>query len=223
MTRDSQTTRGDRSRADDARTRVLLAGGVLAGPLFVLVAAIQVVTRDGFDLSRHPISLLSLGELGWIQITNFVVTGLLVVACAGGVRRAMHPGRAGTWGPILVLGVGVGLVAGGAFLADPYLGFPLGTPTNGPAHPSWHGAVHNIAPGLALDAAIVAGFVFARRYVGLRERAMAGYCVATSAAILALSFWPSRDGISVRLAVAITLALAMIAVISVSLARQTRS
>jgi hypothetical protein len=54
---------------------------------------------DGFDLSRHPISLLSLGSLGWIQIANFVVTGGLYVACAVGMWRALRPGRNGTWGP----------------------------------------------------------------------------------------------------------------------------
>jgi hypothetical protein len=46
--------------------------------------------------------LLSLGDLGWIQIANFVVTGALFVACAVGLRRVLHPGRAGTWGPRLV-------------------------------------------------------------------------------------------------------------------------
>jgi Protein of unknown function (DUF998) len=52
-------------------TNVLLACRLMAGPLFVGVAVGQVLLRDGFDLTRHPLSLLSLGELGWIQVTNF--------------------------------------------------------------------------------------------------------------------------------------------------------
>jgi hypothetical protein len=40
-------------------TRALLASGVVAGPLFVAVALLQALTRDGFDLRRHPLSLLS--------------------------------------------------------------------------------------------------------------------------------------------------------------------
>jgi hypothetical protein len=52
------------------RTAQLLACGIVAGPLFLAVALIQAFTRDGYDLSRHPISLLTLGELGWIQITG---------------------------------------------------------------------------------------------------------------------------------------------------------
>ncbi|MGH3924100.1 MAG: hypothetical protein ACRDTT_14750 [Pseudonocardiaceae bacterium] len=40
------------SRSRTPLTRALLACGVLAGPLFVVVAAIQALTRAGFDLGR---------------------------------------------------------------------------------------------------------------------------------------------------------------------------
>jgi len=94
-------------------TRAFLACGVVAGPLFVLVALLQVLFRDGFDLSRHPLSLLSLGEWGWIQISNFVVGGLLAIGFAIGLRRVLRPGRRATWAPLLVGGYGLGLIAGG--------------------------------------------------------------------------------------------------------------
>jgi hypothetical protein len=42
---------------------------------------------DRFNLSYHPLSLLSLGALGRIQISNFVVTGGLYIAGAGGLLR----------------------------------------------------------------------------------------------------------------------------------------
>nr|WP_241825674.1 DUF998 domain-containing protein [Micromonospora sp. CB01531] len=80
----------------------LLAGGIAVGPLFAVVAAAQVLTRDGFDLSRQPLSLLALGQHGWIQIANFVVSGLLALAGAAGLRRALRGGAGGTWGPALV-------------------------------------------------------------------------------------------------------------------------
>ena len=60
----------------------LLTAGIAAGPLFLGVWAMQAFTRTGFDPSRHPLSLLSLGNLGWIQIANFAVTGALYLACA---------------------------------------------------------------------------------------------------------------------------------------------
>jgi len=74
-------------------------------------ALLQAFTREGFDFRRHPISLLSNGDLGWVQITSFVVNGLLIVASAVGIRRALHPGRGGTWGPLLIGIVGAGTIA----------------------------------------------------------------------------------------------------------------
>jgi len=139
---------------------VLLACGVVAGPLFIVVALLQVLTRDGFDLSRHPLSLLSLGDLGWVQISNFVVSGLLSVAFAVGLRWVLHPGRAGTWGPLLVGAYGVGLIMGGVFVADPALGFPPGTPQGVPDQLSWHAVLHAIAPPMAFLSLIVACLVF---------------------------------------------------------------
>jgi len=109
-------------------TRTLLTCGVVAGPLFVVMALLQSFTRDGFDLKRHPISMLSLGDLGWIQIANFVIVGLLFTAYAVGMRRVLHPGRGGTWGPLLIGAFGVSQIVGGVFLADPGLGFPPGAP-----------------------------------------------------------------------------------------------
>jgi hypothetical protein len=78
----AQTTK----RATSAR---LLACGVAAGPLFLAVWAVQAFTREGFDPTYHPISLLSLGDLGWIQIANFVVTGALYLAAAAGLLATL--------------------------------------------------------------------------------------------------------------------------------------
>lgn len=128
------------------RTRLLLTAGVLAGPLFVIVVAVQILTREGFDLSRHPISLLSVGDLGWIQMANFVIAGILAFGFAAAVRRGLRAGRGATWGPRLFGIYGIGLIAGGVFAADPALGFPPGTPDGIPASFSWHGTLHAFAP-----------------------------------------------------------------------------
>jgi hypothetical protein len=42
----------------------------------------QMLVRHGFDIRRHALSLLTNGDLGWIQILNFVLPGLLVIAGA---------------------------------------------------------------------------------------------------------------------------------------------
>ena len=110
-------------------TRSLLGLGLVAGPVYVTTWLVQAVTRDGFDLTRHPASVLANGDLGWIQVANLMVTGLLVIAFALGLRRVQTDGRAGRWAPGLVGLYGLSLVAAGIFRADPVEGFPLGTPT----------------------------------------------------------------------------------------------
>jgi hypothetical membrane protein len=183
-------------------TPALLACGVVSGPLFAGVALVQVLTRDGFDLSRHPLSLLSLGDLGWVQIANFVVAGLLAIAFAVASRRVLRPGRAATWGPRLLGLYGIGLVAGGVFVADPGAGFPPGAPEGAPEQLSWHGALHAVAPPLAFLSLILACLVVARRFAAAGERGWAVYSIATALGCLALTAWPDLDGLSVRLALA---------------------
>ena len=57
-------------------TRRLLLLGAAAGPLFLVAATIQSLPRADYDLVRHPISSLAIGGHGWVQDTNFIVTGL---------------------------------------------------------------------------------------------------------------------------------------------------
>jgi len=101
-------------------TKSLLGYGVIAGPVFVVVSLAQALTRPGFDPARHAWSLLSNGDLGWIQVTNFVAAGLMTAALAVGLRRA----GAGTWAPRLIGVYGLSLVAAGVFRADPALWCP---------------------------------------------------------------------------------------------------
>ena len=58
-----------------AVTRSLLGYGVLAGVFYLVVGLILALTRDGFDVTRYPLSLLMLGEDGWMQRANLMVTG----------------------------------------------------------------------------------------------------------------------------------------------------
>lgn len=173
------------------RTRILLGCGAAAGPLFIAAGLIQAATRTGFDPVKHPVSLLSVGDLGWIQITSFVLTGLLFLASAVGMRRALRPRGASTWGPRLIGAFGVALIGGGAFVADPGLGFPPGTPEGVPDEFSWHGIVHSVAPVVGFLALSLACFVFARRSFGRRERGWAVFSIFTGVTIQVLGAIPN--------------------------------
>ncbi|WP_328449715.1 DUF998 domain-containing protein [Amycolatopsis sp. NBC_00438] len=180
----------------DGRTRALLACGVLAGPVFVLTGLVQGLTRAGFDLTRHPASLLSDGSLGFIQITNFLVTGLLTLAAAAGISRTL-PGR---WGPRLLAVYGVGLLCAGGFRADPQDGFPLGTPAGPPASVSWHGTLHFVCGGIGFAGLIAACFVIGSHLTPGRARysritgvlfflGFAGVASGSTSPVVTLGFW----------------------------------
>jgi hypothetical membrane protein len=67
--------------------KLMLTVGIFAGPIYIIVGLAQILTREGFDMTRHPLSMLSLGDLGWIQIANFILTGSLVLTAAVALRR----------------------------------------------------------------------------------------------------------------------------------------
>ena len=157
-------------------TRVLLTCGLISGPLYLLIGFAQALTREGFDMRRHPLSMLSNGDLGWIQVCNFLLTGALVIAGAIGVRRALHPGRAGTWGPILFAGYGVGLLGAGLFSADPGAGFPPGATLEATGL-STGGLLHFVFGAIGFYSLIAACFVFARRFSGLGRRGWMSYSI----------------------------------------------
>ncbi|MEV1155650.1 DUF998 domain-containing protein [Micromonospora chokoriensis] len=183
-------------------TGALLAAGVVAGPLFVVVAAAQVLTRDGYDLTRQPLSLLALGELGWIQIANFVLTGLLALAGAVGLRRALRDAPGGTWGPALIAVHGLGLIIGGVLVSDPSMGWPAGAPEGTPDTLSWHAIGHGVGAGLAFGSLPIACLVFARVWWRAGQRGWAAFSVGSALAVVTILAWPDQDTLSVRMALA---------------------
>jgi hypothetical protein len=185
-------------RAGPRATRALLTCGAVATPLFLAVVLLQAATRAGFDLKWHPLSLLSLGGPGWIQVANFIVTGSLYLAGAVGVRRALRGQPAGTWAPRLIGVLGGALVWAGVFLPDPYHGFPPGAP----ASRTWHGLLHSFAPPLAFLAVSIACLVFARRFWKLRRRGWLVGCLAVWLALAVPNLFQGKAWFSMILVLA---------------------
>src|SRR5262245_29725081 len=170
-----------------ATTRTLLLGGVVAGPLYLAAGLIQALTRDGFDLARHPLSVLANGPGGFVQTANFVLAGALVIASAVGFWRAPRPRLRAS---AVFLGVyGACLLAAAVFPADPVDGFPPGTPLGMPTTISPTGMAHFGAGALAFVClAVSAGLA------GLSLRRTTGWLAALSllsgGAVLAGFFSP---------------------------------
>ncbi|MEV5444620.1 DUF998 domain-containing protein [Streptomyces sp. NPDC052644] len=162
------------SSTSGSAARGLMAGAVVAGPLFLAAGIAQGLVRDGFDFGRNAISQLALGEAGWIQTANFLAAGALLIAGAVGLRRALGGGAGGTWGPALVGVFGASFWAAALFPADAGAGFPASAPAT--TAMSGHGLAHMLAGTagyLALCAALV---VLARP---LAARGHRGWAVAS--------------------------------------------
>jgi hypothetical membrane protein len=195
----------DLSRATDAKgisanstTRALLACGLIAGPLFLVTVVIQGCTRPGFNLSHQPVSFLSLGSLGWIQMTNFIASGLLLVAFALGVRRALISQPGGTWGPLFIGGLGLALAIAGLFPPDAAFGFPPGTPDGLPRTTTYHSTMHGIGFTFSFLSFALACIVFARKDAADRRWVGVVYTAMTAAAALVLGMTPGTNGIALR-------------------------
>lgn len=145
-----------------AVTRSLLGYGVIAGAFYLLIGLALALTREGFEITSHPLSLLMLGERGWMQRANIIVTGAMTLAAAVGFARALAPAAAGRRAGVLVGVYGVALVAGGIFPPDPMDGFPPGSIEDATIMGILHLAVGGIGfLALAGAALVVAGWIAA--------------------------------------------------------------
>jgi len=163
-------------------TRLLLACGAIGPLLNIVVILILGAIRPGYNALLIPDSNLELGEGGWIQIANYIVTGVLLLAFAIGLRHVLRTGRGSTWGPILLGIYGLTFIVTGAFVTDPVLGYPPGASST----PTIYGTLHNLFGQLQFISLIAACFVLARRDAAdPARRGWVWYSVATGLLIAA--------------------------------------
>ena len=135
-----------------AVTRSMLGWGVVAGPFYLIVGLVLAITWEGFDFARHPLSVLMLGDGGWMHTTNLALSGVMVCVAAAGMVRATARGT----------GIGVGIyglamVASAVFPPDPMPGFPPGQ--EGATTPSVSGVLHLAFGGIGFIAFAVAALL----------------------------------------------------------------
>jgi hypothetical protein len=130
--------------------------GVVAPALFVAVFTIEGAFRPSYLWRSTFISALSLGPRGWIQIANFVLLGVLLLAFTGGVASELRDGKASRGGPILLAIISILFIVSGPFVMD-----PMGTPLD---QATIHGTIHGLAGGIIFILMPVTCFVFLRRF-----------------------------------------------------------
>jgi hypothetical protein len=180
---------------------------------------VEIIVRPAFDIRRMAISSLTLGDLGWIQIANFEITGLLLIACAFGVRWALPARRGGSWAPILLAVAGAGTMVAGIFHPDPALGFPPGAPAGMPATMSAQATVHQLASMATFACTIATCFVMARKFAGDGRRGWMAYCLASGlvAPVLLVLALTDRDWVGVLLAAMVAVAFGCVSAVAARL------
>jgi hypothetical membrane protein len=130
--------------------------GVIGSLLFVVVFTIEGWLRPGYQPMSMYVSDLSLGQRGWIQITNFIIWGLLFFVFSRGVTKEFQIGKASKAGPLLLAIIAVCFFVSGPLVTDPStLAFN---------QMSWHGMLHGIFGALVFSLAPVSCLVFYRRF-----------------------------------------------------------
>lgn len=142
-----------------AITRSLLGYGVIAGAFYLVVGVTLGIVRDRFDFSQHALSLLMLGDFGWVQRVNLFVSGLMVIVAAIGFARALRGSSGAAWAARMLGGYGACLIASGIFAPDPMDGFPTESSSS---EGSLSGVLHLAFGALGFVALAVAAFLVAR-------------------------------------------------------------
>jgi hypothetical protein len=183
VTLGAMTVAKQRSRSISL-TRGLLRCGVAAGPLFVGVFVIEGIRRADYKSLRHPVSGLSLGPGGWVQVASFMTTGAFYVAGAVGLLRAPSA-RANTWlGPALVGAAGVGLLGSAIFATDPVNGYPP-EPLESPPGNGTSMTRHGIASIPIVAGLPAAALAYAWRFHQAGAHRWAWYSVGSAATMVA--------------------------------------
>jgi hypothetical protein len=134
--------------------------GIIGPALFVAVFLVEGAIRPGYNPLAEFVSALSLGPRGWIQITNFIIFGLLLFAFSRAVAAEFPSGKASRWGLILLTVTAVCYFISGPSVMDPATGT-----ANELVGATFHGLLHGIMGGIVFLLMPIVMFVYLRRFL----------------------------------------------------------
>ena len=130
--------------------------GIIGPLLFITIFTIEGFLRPGYNMVSMYISELSFGPRGWIQIINFIITGVLLLLFARAITTEFPEGKASRAGPILFYIIAIFLLSSGPLVMD-----PRNTPVD---QLTWHGIIHGILGALVFVIFAIICFVYLRRF-----------------------------------------------------------
>jgi hypothetical protein len=131
--------------------------GILAPAIFVGVFTVEGALRSGYDPLKMYISALSLGNRGWIQISNFLILGFLLFIFTLGLSKEFQTGKASRGGIITLY-----VISALFFISGPFVMDPTETPAD---QMSVHGLIHGLSGGIVFTIMPIIIFIFLRRFV----------------------------------------------------------
>ncbi|MCC6843301.1 MAG: DUF998 domain-containing protein [Saprospiraceae bacterium] len=168
----------------DSKTNTLLLCGAIAGPLFLIVVLMEGMLRPNYSSLSYPLSSLSIGDTGWTQILNFIITGILLIIFSHDLKQVCNSDKAKFRGPLLIRLAGIGLIGAGIFVTDPILGYPADKPLvlrqftfSGHLHDGFSMFVFIFLP--------CACFVFRTYFISNNRRGLANYSAFSGYAMIA--------------------------------------
>jgi hypothetical protein len=191
----------------------LLAGAIVP-PLFIVIVLIDGFVHPAYNQVTDYVSELSRGQLGWLQVANFLVCGLALLAFAAAIRWGVRRAAGSVAGAALFALIGGGVIVDAFFTIDPHTS-SVHTLT---------GIVHSAGFLVVSLALIAACFVFARRFAGaLRTYSVAsGILIPVSLVVTVVAGTPlGITGILQR--VFLLIGWAWITVLALSLLAESKS
>jgi len=167
----------------EIKTKALFICGAIAGPLFISAVLMEGATRTDYNSFRYPLSSLSIGELGWMQIANFILTGILLLIFSIGSKQIFNSSKRKFRGHLFIMLVGIGLIGAGICSTDPVYGYPPDKPLM-LAQFTVRGHLHDAFSMLVFICLPAGCFVFRKRFITAGENGWANYSAISGFAII---------------------------------------
>ena len=165
------------------RTKLGLLCGTIACPLFLMVVLIEGAIRPNYSSLLYPLSSLSIGDHGWIQTLNFILTGILLFVFSFGLKQHCNNINEKFRGPLLIRYVGFGLIGAGIFVTDPIFGYPSNEALILRQF-TFHGRLHDVFSMFVFVCLPWACFVFRKYFITLENKVWANYSSFTAYAMI---------------------------------------
>jgi len=173
--------------------------GAMSGPVFVGTTLILGVMRAHYSQLRYPVSMLALGSSGWVQVTNFLITGILVLVFALGLWRHYRTSRVMTLSAMLIVLLALTIIGAGVFPTD-----GISAQLHGPASLTWHhtlhGQLHRVFASTGFFVLPMSSFAMACQFCRWRQNGWALYSLISGISSLVFC-WLTRSSTQRRLPV----------------------